>query len=163
MVLALPQQAVQWTKGVSRRQTLIAGVLGGLLHFIVVGGFYVYLYGPELFGYSTTTNSFGLVRSEPFLLFIIFGAFITGAVPAMLLVKWRLVTPPLAIVAVVLGWLLFTPGELEQNWRAAGPPTFAFYFVLWYVWIFIAILLGGLEYLIRHLLRMVDDSPNQEM
>jgi hypothetical protein len=147
---------------VSKRRTLITGVLGGVIHFIVIGGFYVYLYGPELFGYSTATNSFGLVRSEPFLLFIIFGASVIGFVPAVLWVEWRLVTPTLAVVGVVLVWLLVFPMELERNWRAAGPPTFAFYFVFWFVPVSIAGLAGGIEYLARYLIRKENTTPHSQ-
>lgn len=132
------------------RRTLIAGLLGGLLHLVIVGGLAVYLSGPELFGYSTTTNSFtrfGLIN-----LYVVSGGFLLGALPAVLLAERRLVAPVLTIVAFVAGIVLILPGGLEPAWRVAGPSDLAFYFLLWFVPAFVASVLGGIEALVRHLL-----------
>lgn len=137
-------------------RTLIAGMLGGLVHFVVVGGLYVYLYGPGLFGYSTTTNSFA--RFEPTTVYVILGAFVLGALPAVLLAERRLVTPTLTILAFVAVVLLSTPGGLERAPRAAGPSNLAFYFLLWFVPVFVAAILGGIEQLVRHLMEEASRS-----
>lgn len=139
----------------NERRTLTAGVIGGLVHAVVVGGLYVYLHGPELFGYSTATNSLG--PFEPFTLYVIGGAFVLGVVPAVLLVDRRLVTPSLAIIAIVAGILLLSPRGLQRRPRAAGPPDFAFYFIWWFAPLFVASLAGGIEYGARRLLR--DELP----
>lgn len=144
-------------------RTLIAGALGGLVHFVLVGGLYVYLYGPELFGYSTTTNTFA--RFEPITIYVILGAFVLGALPAVLLAERRLVTPALTILAFVAGIVLMSPRGLEPRWKAAGPSDLAFYFLLWFVPVFVACLLGGIEELVRHLIAKEppsDSSPVRE-
>jgi hypothetical protein len=139
----------------NERWTLIAAVVGGLVH-VVVGGLYVYLHGPELFGYSTATDSFGLF--EPFTLYVVVGGFVLGVVPAVLLVDRRLVTPSLAIIVIVAGILLLTPRGLQRRPRAAGPPgNFAFYFIWWFAPLFVATLAGGIEYGARRLRR--DELP----
>jgi hypothetical protein len=140
----------------NERRTLIAGCIGGLVHAVVVGGLYVYLHGPELFGYSTATDSFGLF--EPFTLYVVVGAFVLGVLPAVLLVDRRLVTPSLAIIVIVAGILLLSPRGLQRRPRAAGPPgNFAFYFIWWFAPLFVATLAGGIEYGARRLRR--DESP----
>lgn len=131
------------------RRTLVAGTLGGLLHLVGAGGLTVYLHGPELFGYSTTTGSFarfGLIN-----LYVILGGFLLGALPAVLLAERRLVTPTLTVLAFLVGVLLSSSGGLEPDWRAAGSSDMAFYFFLWYVTAFVASVLGGMEELVRHL------------
>ena len=134
------------------RRTLIAAGIGGLVHAAVVGGLYVYLHGPELFGYSTATNSFG--PFEPFTLYISIGAVVLGVVPAVLLVDRRLVTPSLAIIVIVAGILLLSPRGLQRRPRAAGPPGyFAFYFIMWFAPLIVASLAGGIEYGARRLRR----------
>jgi len=130
-------------------RTLLAGLVGGLLHLVLVGGLHVYLYGPELFGYSATTNSFA--RFGPITVYVVVGAFLLGALPAVLLAERRLVTPTLTVLAFVVGVLLLDPGGLERAPRAAGPSNLAFYFLLWFVPAFIAALLGGIEDLVRYL------------
>lgn len=144
----------------NRKRALIAGILGGLLHFVLVGGLYVYLYGPELFGYSTTTNSFAGVG--PTTIYVIVGAFVLGALPSFLLAERRLVTPALTVFAFVAGVLLLEPGGLKRAPRAAGPSNLAFYFLLWFVPMVVACLLGGLEELVRHLTGETSpaDSPS---
>lgn len=132
------------------QRALIAGVVGGLLHLVLVGGLHVYLHGPELFGYSTRTNSFS--RVEPTTVYIVLGAFVLGALPAVLLAERRLVTPALTIVAFVAGIVLLLPQGLEPDWKAAGASNMDFYFHLWFVPLFVAALLGGIEALVRHLL-----------
>lgn len=67
------------------RGPLLAGVVDGLVHFAIVGGISVYLYGPSVFGYSPVTNAFHLFNLPQ--LSVIFGPFILGAVPAVLLVE----------------------------------------------------------------------------
>lgn len=131
-------------------RAVVAGTLGGLLHLVGVGGLYVYRYGPELVGYSTTANSFS--RFGPFTLYVLLGAFVLGALPAVLLVERRLVTPALTVLAILSAVLLSTPGGLERAPRAAGPGNLAFYFALWIVPAFVASVLGGIEELVRHLL-----------
>lgn len=130
-------------------RTLAAAIIGGLLHLVGVGGLYVYLYGPELFGYSTTSNSFS--RFGPFTLYVLLGAFVLGALPAVLLAERRLVAPALTVLAILAAVLLSTPGGLEQDWRSAGPSNLAFYFLLWIVPAFAATVLGSIEALVRHL------------
>lgn len=137
-------------------RTLLAGVLGGLLHLSLVGGLYVYLYGPELFGYSAATHSFSRVGPTTF--YVVVGAFVLGALPAVLLAERRLVTPALTVLAFVLGVLLLEPGGLRRAPRAAGPSNLGFYFLLWLVPAFVAALFGGIEALVRHLKR--DASPS---
>lgn len=142
-------------------RTLVAGTLGGLLHLVLVGGLHVYLYGPELFGYSTATNSFS--RVEPTTIYIVFGAFVLGALPAVLLAERRLVTPVLTILAFVAAIVLMLPQGLEPQWKAAGPPSdLTFYFHLWFVPLLVACVLGGIEELVRHLWRREpsEDAPS---
>lgn len=143
----------------NKKRALLAALLGGVLHFVIIGGLYSYLHGPELFGYSTSTDSFGLF--ELFNLYIIVGAFLLGAVPAVLLAERRLFTPIVTLFLVIAAILFFSPGGLEPNPRDAGISDFAFYFVLWFVPFTIAILLGGLEYLVRQLLQLENDSHNR--
>lgn len=141
-------------------RTLVAGTLGGLLHLVGVGGLTVYLHGPELFGYSTSTNSFS--RVDPTTIYIVFGAVVLGALPAVLLSERRLVTPALTIVAFVAALVLMLPQGLEPRWRAAGPSDLAFYFHLWFVPLLVACVLGGIEELVRHLMAKEPpaDSPS---
>jgi hypothetical protein len=144
-------------------RTLLAGVIGGLLHLVVVGGLYVYLYGPELFGYSATTNSFA--PFGPTTVYVVVGAFLLGALPAVLLAERRLVTPALTVLAFVAGIVLMLPQGLEPRWKAAGPSDLAFYFLLWFVPLFVACVLGGIEALVRHLTETtsaLDASPGRE-
>lgn len=143
---------------VNKKRALSAALLGGVLHFVIIGGLYTYLHGPELFGYSTSTDSFGLF--ELFNLNMIVGAFLLGAIPAVLLVERRLFTPTVTLFVVVAAILFTSPRGLETNPRDVGISDFAFYFVLWFIPLAIAILVGGLEYLIRHLLRLENDSHN---
>lgn len=135
----------------NRKRALIAGVIGGLVHFVVVGGISVYLYGPVIFGYSTATNSFAMF--DPAHVSIVFGSFVLGAVPAVLLVEYRLVTPPVTIAALVAGILLLQPGGLERQLNPQLPPIIAFYFLFWVGPLFIACFAGGIEHLIRRLRR----------
>jgi hypothetical protein len=135
---------------VNRKRTLIAGVVGGLVHLAIVGGISVYLYGPVIFGYSTPTNSFALF--DPAHVSIVFGSFVLGAVPAVLLVEYRLVTPPVTIAVMVAGLLLFQPGGLERQLNPQLPPIIAFYFLFWVGPLFVACIAGGLEYGVRRLL-----------
>lgn len=130
-------------------RTLLAGTLGGLLHLVGVGRLHVYRYGPELFGFSTATDSFA--GFGPINLHVVLGGFLLGALPAVLLAERRLVTPALTIVAFVAAIVLLLPRGLEPDRRAAGPSDLAFYFLLWFVPAFVACVLGGIEELVRHL------------
>lgn len=134
----------------NRKRALIAGVIGGLVHAIAVGGLNAYLSGPEVFGYSAASNSFGLL--EPIHGYILVGTFLLGAVPAVLLVERRLVMPSLTTVATVAVVVLSSSGGLEPHPELAGPSNFDFYFLLWVGPLFIAGVAGGLEYGVRRLL-----------
>jgi hypothetical protein len=129
------------------RQPLLAGVVGGLVHAVAVGGLNAYLSGPEVFGYSPAANSFGLF--EPIHAFILVGTFLLGAVPAVLLVERRLVTPSLTIVAIAAVVALSLPGTLEPHPELAGPSNFDFYFLFWVGPLFVACVAGGVEHLAR--------------
>jgi hypothetical protein len=138
---------------VNRKRTPIAGVLGGLVHFAIVGGLYAYLRGPELFGYSTYANSFfGL--SDPVRIYVLLGAILLGAVPVLMWVEHRLVTPTVTIVAIVVSILLFSPAGLERATGHGGPLSmFGFYFMFWFAPLIVATVVGGLEYGARQLRR----------
>ena len=108
-------------------RTLLAGLVGGLLHLVLVGGLHVYLYGPELFGYSATTNSFA--RFGPITVYVVVGAFLLGALPAVLLAERRLVTPTLTVsptksvsfVRIVYSRLAACPGGPYPSYRTRVP------------------------------------------
>lgn len=142
---------------VDKRRTLLAGLLGGLLHFVIVGGFYIFLHGPELFGYSPSTNTVEVF--EIIHIYIIIGAFMLGAVPGVLFAERKLISPAVTIFVVVLGILLLSPGGLEQRPQQVGASNFAFYFTMWIVPLTIALIIGGLEYAVKRLNQL--DSTHQ--
>lgn len=74
-----------------KKRALIAGIVGGLVHFVVIGGLYTYLRGPILWGYHAYSNSFAAF--EPIHIYIFTGTFLLGVLPAILLVEYRLVSP----------------------------------------------------------------------
>lgn len=141
---------------VDRKRALIAGVGGGLVHFAIVGGISVYLYGLSVFGYSPATNAFHLFDLPQ--LSVIFGSFILGAIPAVLLVERRLVTPSVVIGTIVASILLVEPGALERTLNPQLPTLLEFYFLFWFAPLFVACVAGGVEYFARRLLRDESDE-----
>lgn len=136
---------------VSRRRLLAAGIVGGLVHFVVIGGLYAYLRGPELFGYSTATNSFSMFEVTH--LYILLGAFLPGAVPGVLLVERRLVVPTVTIGVIAISTLWMSPLGLERASYEGPLGPFGFYFAFWFAPLIVATVMGGIEYAMRQLRR----------
>lgn len=141
------------------KRALLVGVLGGLIHSLVIGGLYIYLHGPELFGYSPSSNTvevFELIH-----IYMITGSFILGAVPAVLYVERQLISPIVTLLVFVIGLLLSSPGGLEPGAGQSGATNFAFYFSLWIIPLSIAGLIGGVEYTAKLLIHTDTNHQSQ--
>lgn len=123
------------------KEIAAAGLLGGLVHAIVAGGLHNYFFGGGLFGLDDPSITL-------FSVYVICGALLLGAVPAVLFVHRRLVTPGVTVGTIALVALLSSsPGP--ESARAAGPSNFAFYFIWWLAPLAIALVVGGVEHLLR--------------
>ncbi|ELZ01539.1 hypothetical protein C482_07184 [Natrialba chahannaoensis JCM 10990] len=131
-------------------RTIAIGVAGGILHAVVVRAIYTYVRHASIWD--------GSVVLEPFVLFVVsyllFGQLLVGAVTAVMLVRYRLLTPVLGLTAL-FSWLSYRTWLSLEATRELGatsgisPQPDALYVALWFVPLTIALVLGGLEYLLR--------------
>ncbi|ADD04856.1 uncharacterized protein Nmag_1276 [Natrialba magadii ATCC 43099] len=131
-------------------RTIAIGVAGGVLHAVVVRAIYASVRHAPIWD--------GSVILEPIVLlavsYILVGQLLVGAVTAVMLVRHRLVTPLVALTAL-FSWLSYRTWLSLEATRELGatpgisPQPDALYVALWFVPLTIALVLGGLEYLLR--------------
>lgn len=136
------------------------GVLVGVVHLtlVVVASLYAST-RPELssifFDFAASESAFGYVVLGGTLI----GLILLGAVPAVLIARWRIVTPAV-VVSCLLSYFLYGTAQrmtppIPWTGRAAPPPIDA-YAGFWFVLLAIAVVFGAVEHRFR-LWR--DDSP----
>jgi len=119
----------------------VRAVLGGLTHLTLIGGIYLYKSGNTLF----SIIEFRTLADAAFTLNGILGAFLIGAIPVYISSKYRVAFPTLLMILIAVGIVTTTPADPN----AAGPTDFAFYFIFWIVPVVLALIIGGVEVLVR--------------
>lgn len=121
------------------RRTFGLALFGGILHLSIVGVLWLW------FGF--TTNG-GL-----FLAYTGIGAVLLGAIPSLLLVTKRLVTPSLIVagaltVSTYRTWSVYVAPTVTPT--PVDPTPLGWYLIGWFIVVVVALVVGGAEYGLRH-------------
>lgn len=124
------------------RRALRAGLIGGMFHAVV---------GVALWHWFQFTD-FASLLGQGRIAFVVYngiGLVILGAVPAVLLLRSRLVSPAL-IVGSAFVWSAYETWQVVQSGLVPVDPTpFGWYLLLWVAILAVVSLVGGLEYRLR--------------
>ena len=127
------------TTALPSRQGISFALCGGILHLSIAGILWLW------FGFTA--------RVDLFLAYISIGAVSLGAIPALLLVTKRLITPSL-IVATALTvsaygtWSVYIAPPVSST--PIDPTPFGRYLIRWVIVVTVAFLAGGGEYEFRN-------------
>lgn len=118
------------------RTTLVRALAVGGLHALMAAGLF------ELFGFTYP-------RIASVLAYQVVGMVLLGAVPAVLLLQARLVTPALTVGALG-AWGVYRTWRTQQLGLTPVDPTpFGWYLLLWAAILALALFVGGVEYGVR--------------
>lgn len=123
----------------SRQKCAVAGLLGGLAHVLIAGGSYVYFFGGPLYSFEGLDATVATISGYG-------GAVLLGALPAVLFVHKRLVTPGFTVTVIAVAAVV---SSLSGPGSPQFPTDFAWYFMGWFVPLSIAIGIGVIEELLR--------------
>lgn len=92
--------------------------------------------------------------TEPWVVWIVIGAFVVGAVPALLFATQRLVLPAVTILGLLAGSVYATWADYRETIATGGeigisPRPFTFYILLWVLPLGAALCAGLVEYVFR--------------
>ena len=129
----------------SRRGTSFA-LCGGLLHLSIAGVLWLW------FGFTA--------RIDLFLVYLGIGALLLGAIPILLLVTKRLITPSLIVAGALTvsaygTWSVYIAPPVTP--APVDPTLFGWYLIGWVIVIPVALVAGGGEYEFRRLKKNNDE------
>lgn len=124
------------------RRTFGFTLLGGILHLSIVVMLWIW------FGFTA--------RGDLFLVYSGIGAVLLGAIPTLLLVTKRLVTPSFIVaggltVSAYGTWSRYVAPPVTPT--PVDPTPFGWYMIGWVIVVALALVAGGAEYGFRHLKR----------
>lgn len=130
------------------RRTFGLALLGGILHLSVAGMLWIW------FGFNT--------RIDLFLVYNGISALLLGAIPTLLLVTKRLVTPTFVIaggftISAYGTWSVYVAPPVSPT--PVDPTPFGWYMIGWAIVVALALVAGGTEYGVRRF-RRGNDRPD---
>ena len=135
------------TTALPSRRGLSFALCGGLLHLSIAGILWLW------FGFTA--------RVDLFLVYIGIGALLLGAIPILLLVTKRLITPSLIVAAALTvsaygTWSVYIAPPVTP--APVDPTPFGWYLIGWVIVIAVALVAGGGEYEFRRLKKTNDEQ-----